>query len=395
LTRLSRAAPGVCIIISMAGWGSWRRRQLIVPGFQGRFIATQLAWWTVCLLLFAAVLFIPATLELRSAGDPQRLLQAADTFLLLHRYLWPALLVLFSTAAIVTIHTSHRVAGPLYRLRMVCERVTAGDLAVSARVREGDFLVQESAVFEAMLASLRERISAAQSSLAAAVDRHRDQHSEPDSSQTASASADQQAWAHIAQARDTLSAFRVVADAARQSAPDAAPTAAPVVERQQPSRDERAGFTVVEILVVAAIIGVLAAIAAPRYQAALDAARIARAIGDIKAIDKEVQVNFILNGCYPGSLKDLGRDTLRDPWGNPYDYNVLTPKHGQCTACSGSCIQTGKARKDRKLVPINSDFDLYSMGKDGKTTAPLTAAASRDDIVRGSDGGFVGLAANY
>jgi general secretion pathway protein G len=52
-------------------------------------------------------------------------------------------------------------------------------------------------------------------------------------------------------------------------------------------------------------------------------------------------------------------------------------------------------RKDRFLVPINSDFDLYSMGKDRETVAPLTAKKSHDDIVRANDGAFVGLASEF
>jgi len=47
------------------------------------------------------------------------------------------------------------------------------------------------------------------------------------------------------------------------------------------------------------------------------------------------------------------------------------------------------------MVPINSDFDLYSMGKDGRSVAPLTAKDSRDDIVRANDGGYVGLASEF
>ena len=52
-------------------------------------------------------------------------------------------------------------------------------------------------------------------------------------------------------------------------------------------------------------------------------------------------------------------------------------------------------RKDRFLVPINSCYDLYSMGKDGQSVPPLTAKASWDDIVRANDGAFVGLAWQY
>jgi general secretion pathway protein G len=47
------------------------------------------------------------------------------------------------------------------------------------------------------------------------------------------------------------------------------------------------------------------------------------------------------------------------------------------------------------LVPINSTYDLYSMGKDGKTKAPITAQDSRDDIIRANDGLFIGLASDF
>jgi general secretion pathway protein G len=46
-------------------------------------------------------------------------------------------------------------------------------------------------------------------------------------------------------------------------------------------------------------------------------------------------------------------------------------------------------------VPINSDYDLFSVGLDGSSLAALTAIVSKDDIIRANDGGFIGLAANY
>ena len=55
----------------------------------------------------------------------------------------------------------------------------------------------------------------------------------------------------------------------------------------------------------------------------------------------------------------------------------------------------GKPRKDRFLHPINSDYDLYSMGKDGESVEPLTAKKSHDDVIRANDGSFVGLATEF
>ena len=52
-------------------------------------------------------------------------------------------------------------------------------------------------------------------------------------------------------------------------------------------------------------------------------------------------------------------------------------------------------RKDHNLVPVNSDFDLYSMGKDEATNSTFTAKVSEDDIVRANNGGYVGLVSEY
>lgn len=49
-------------------------------------------------------------------------------------------------------------------------------------------------------------------------------------------------------------------------------------------------------------------------------------------------------------------------------------------------------RKDRFMVIVDTDYDLYSLGGDGASAPPFTNADARDDIVRANDGGFVGLA---
>ncbi len=101
------------------------------------------------------------------------------------------------------------------------------------------------------------------------------------------------------------------------------------------------GFTLVEVMIVLAIAGLLAAIVLAGLQQHID------------------------------------------PWGRPYQYlNIRV---------SG----TSNARKDKKLKPLNSDFDLYSMGPDGLTNKSLNNAKSRDDVVRARDGGFIGTAEEF
>jgi general secretion pathway protein G len=146
----------------------------------------------------------------------------------------------------------------------------------------------------------------------------------------------------------------------------------------------RAGFTLVELLIVMAIVITIAAIAVPNLRAALDAARIARAVADIRALESEITTYEFLNGKLPDTLVDIGRGNLLDPWGSPYQYLNFANAKGK-----------GQMRKDRFLVPLNSTYDLYSMGRDRKSVPPITANVSQDDIIRASDGGYVGLASQY
>jgi len=145
------------------------------------------------------------------------------------------------------------------------------------------------------------------------------------------------------------------------------------------------GLTIIELVIVVMIMATLASLGAPLYADTLNKARIAKAIADIRVLEKEILVFQLSNRTFPTNLNQIGRGTLLDPYGNPYQYlDIATAGKGK-----------GDFRKDKNLVPINSDFDLYSMGQDGQSAPPLTAKQSWDDIVRASDGGYVGIASEY
>ena len=52
-------------------------------------------------------------------------------------------------------------------------------------------------------------------------------------------------------------------------------------------------------------------------------------------------------------------------------------------------------RRDGFLFPLNSDYDLFSLGTNRSTNVTIGDRASLDDVIRANDGGFFGVASEY
>jgi general secretion pathway protein G len=118
------------------------------------------------------------------------------------------------------------------------------------------------------------------------------------------------------------------------------------------------GFTLVELLVVLAILGLLVALAAPRVMKYLGSARSDTARIQIEKLSGVLDLYRLELGRYPTEQEGLralvekppqadnwngpylkNRESLIDPWGQPYGYHS-PGQHGE--------------------------FDLYTLGADGK-----------------------------
>lgn len=105
------------------------------------------------------------------------------------------------------------------------------------------------------------------------------------------------------------------------------------------------GFTLIEVMVVIVILGILAAIIAPKVMDRPDTARLVKAKTDIRAIESALNLYKLDNFDYPST--DEGLEVLVpkyierppiDPWGNAYLY--LNPG-------------------------LHGTMDVYSLGADG------------------------------
>ena len=127
-------------------------------------------------------------------------------------------------------------------------------------------------------------------------------------------------------------------------------------EARVPSQ-RRAGFTLLELLVVVVILGLLAAFVAPRYFGQVGKAEVNIAKAQLDAIEKALDQYRLDTGRYPDAElglqalvtkpasepkwagPNLRKELPLDPWGKPYVYRVPGEKH---------------------------EFDLVSLGKDGR-----------------------------
>ena len=183
------------------------------------------------------------------------------------------------------------------------------------------------------------------------------------------------------------------------------------------------GFTLIEIAIVIAIIGTLSAIAVPKYLTYKYKAKVVVAVTDIKMLEKLIKLYVVDNdGLLPDSLDDLPTlgGPIKDPWGNPYQYlkinggvvapvAFIAPVARVVPDIQREPVQPeidipdrpeidipdpvviGKARKNFMDVPVNQDYDLYSVGKDGKTNVSFRVPVSYDDVVRAYEGQYIGL----
>jgi general secretion pathway protein G len=146
---------------------------------------------------------------------------------------------------------------------------------------------------------------------------------------------------------------------------------------QRATPDRTAGFTLVELLVVLAILGLLVAIATPQVLKYLARAKVDTARIEMKSLSSALDLFLLDNGRYPTEqeglkalvanpgalatwsgpyLKSGGGGVPLDPWGRPYQYRYPG--------------QTG-------------DYDVFSNGPDGhEPIAPAVGPAAASAALR-------------
>lgn len=261
-----------------------------------------------------------------------------------------------------------------------------------------------------------------------------------------------------------------------------------------------AGFTLLELMIVATILAIVAGIGIPGYASALRTARLGKTKHELVTLSNAIDAYTANNGGQlPLTLYQVGFGGRRDPWGVPYCYfnyqsgtgdgldwaveaGIIDPSAivdaGSAVASSGGgavprrigtvpprafrqsaqdpqdprgidnarsrggrAIARGHVaaaerittaataatnqpvvnadalaeslavspqfrvfvgvapettrRRDGFLFPLNTDYDLFSLGPNGRTAVSIGHAVAQDDVIRANNGSFFGLASEY
>ncbi|MBN1566463.1 MAG: methyl-accepting chemotaxis protein [Acidobacteria bacterium] len=140
---------------------SFRRRNFLIDrNLQFRIIAASVGYVAFYIIMMAIATFAPVFMELRSAyPGSYRAYLLANSFLHLHRYIWPAAILIIVLVSIHALFFSHKMAGPMYRFRQIFLSLTAGKIPVPQRLRKGDYLQPEMKLINEMLDSLRSKVA--------------------------------------------------------------------------------------------------------------------------------------------------------------------------------------------------------------------------------------------
>lgn len=113
-----------------------------------------------------------------------------------------------------------------------------------------------------------------------------------------------------------------------------------MLHREQRTRRRPSGFTLLEVLVVVAIIVVLAGAAVPMFMNRLEEAKVRSAWSQTRIILQTCNTYRLANNDYPQTLQELvappagGKPYLKeadlmDPWGHPYQYQPVGANNQQ------------------------------------------------------------------
>ena len=138
----------------------FRKKYFIEKQLQTKFILCTILLLMFYTLLFVVILFLPYVIHLSSDYSPKEQTEAARMLLSLHTSIWPALAAVVLSLGVLSIFISHKVAGPIYRLKKFLAEIAAGQVDMDLKFRKRDELHDLAANVNLVVHELRHLVGA-------------------------------------------------------------------------------------------------------------------------------------------------------------------------------------------------------------------------------------------
>lgn len=136
-----------------------RRNYFIEKKFQAKYILLTILLLLFYTFIFVVLIFAPYIFTLYFDYPLAEKAEASRAMLLLHSTIWPKLGLIIVVFSIASIFITHKVAGPVYRLKRSIAQVAHGDLGVVIRLRRGDDLKDLAEHINILIANMRTLVS--------------------------------------------------------------------------------------------------------------------------------------------------------------------------------------------------------------------------------------------
>jgi len=126
--------------------------RIVNRSHQYRFIAMILIYNMIIVGFLAIFLFVPDIIRMQDTTLSLEVRAiAANKILTLHSKVWPVIFLLICLIGLHSFRMFLRTVGPLYRFTVAFNEIRDGNLNYYIKLRDGDYLIEEAAIFNEML----------------------------------------------------------------------------------------------------------------------------------------------------------------------------------------------------------------------------------------------------